>query len=233
MKVNKATGTGTPARLNWGAVTIDCGGTFGLALPSTVDLSVGGTLGVSIGNGFVAASGTFELVSQTVSGTGGGVTLSSAQAIRLTVTNASLWVGVGGSLDADHHTVHNGTIGFGISGVGLTLGSIKTATNSYTGLELTFASATISGVPGVDLAVTGGFVRVNKVQTGTTKLDWAGFTPGGPLWAEFPLLRSIQAGRLARPAFVRLSDPFWPLRSWKPLAIRRMPLLELEGFAYP
>src|SRR5439155_11477576 len=93
-----------------------------------------------------------------------------------------LWVGVGGSLDADHHTVHNGTIGFGISGVGLTLGSIKTATNSYTGLELTFASATISGVPGVDLAVTGGFVRVNKVQTGTTKLDWAGFTPGGPLF---------------------------------------------------
>ena len=93
--------------------------------------------------------------------------------------NASLWVGVGGSLDAtDHSTVHNGTVGFGISGVNLTLGSVKTATNSYTGLELTFATASILGIPDTQLDVTAGFVRINKVQTGTTKLDWAAFTGG-------------------------------------------------------
>ena len=78
--------------------------------------------------------------------------------------------------------MHNGTIGFGITGVNLNLASVKTATNSYTGLELTFASASIAGFGDtLQLDVTNGFVRVNKVQTGTTKLDWAAFT-GGPLF---------------------------------------------------
>ena len=76
--------------------------------------------------------------------------------------------------------MHNGTVGFHVNGVNLTLGSIKTATNSYTGLELTFLSA---GLTGVDAAtqfdITNGFVRVNKVSTGTTKLDWAAFTRAG------------------------------------------------------
>src|SRR5439155_10878374 len=179
VKVNKATAGTTP--LNWSLLTIDgTGGTsFGFGLSGDVPLSVGGTLGISIGDGFVAASGTFTLTSQTgVSGTGGSVTLTNAQAIHLTIDNAALWVGLGGSLDADHHTVHNGTVGFGISGVDLNLASVKTATNTYTGIELTFDSAELNGIDLVDIDITKGFVRLNKVATGTTKLDWAAFTGG-------------------------------------------------------
>ncbi|MEP7335689.1 MAG: hypothetical protein ABI717_07905, partial [Actinomycetota bacterium] len=178
--VNTAT-TGTP--LNWTTLTIDGGGSFGLDLSGAITLSVSGTLGVSIADGFVAASGTFSLVQQTVSGTGGAVTLTSAQAISLSITGASLWVGLGGSLGADHVTVNNGTVGFGITNASVTLGSVKTAANSYTGLQIGFTSATIVGIDDSSLfEVRNGFVRVNKVATGTTKLDWKNFSPGGPLF---------------------------------------------------
>ena len=178
VKLNQAT---AGSALNWSALTIDGGGSFGFSLSGDVALSVGGTLGLEIGGGFVAASGTFELTSQTVTGTGGAVTLSAAQAIHLSVTSASLWVGLGGSLGGDHHTVNPGSVGFSISGVNLNLASVKTATNTYTGLELTIGSASLTGIDLAQIDITNAFVRVNKVQTGTTKLDWAAFT-GGPLF---------------------------------------------------
>ena len=90
-----ATGGVSPTPLNWTALGI------GLDLSGAISLSVGGTLGVSIANGFVAAAGTFRLERFMVSGGG----LTSETALKLSIMSASLWAGVGGGLNATHTAV--------------------------------------------------------------------------------------------------------------------------------
>ena len=174
VQVNKSTAL-TP--LDWSTLTIDGGGSFGFGLSVVTDLSVSGTIGVDI-SGFIAASGSFALERDVVSGSG----LTSATALKLTVSNAHLWVGVGGSLDAtDHSTVHPGTIGIDVSGVDLKLAAISSGLTSYTGLELKVASASLNGVPGVTVSVSNLDVKVNKATGGTspTPLDWSALTIDG------------------------------------------------------
>ena len=170
IKVNKATGVVTP--LNWGDFPI-----LGFTLSGATDLSVGATLGIDIGNGFVVASGTFTLTRSIVSGIGGPIT--SQTALKLTITGADLWAGVGGSLDpVDHHTVTDGTAGISAHGVDITLASVSTPTASYTGLLLHATSASLNGIPGVSAYVTGLDVQVNK-STALTPLNWSTLTIDG------------------------------------------------------
>ena len=79
--------------------------------------------------------------------TGGG--LSGAQtALLVEITGASLFVGVGGSLSADHKSVVAGTVGICASGVSLRFASVKDGLDSFTDLELSVAAPRWSGSPG-------------------------------------------------------------------------------------
>ena len=109
VKLNKATVAGP---IDWSLLTIDGGGSFGFDLSTATDLSVEGTVGLDVGNGFVAAAGTFSFERDVVSGGG----LSHATALKLTVSSGSIWVGVGGGLNATHTAVVAGTAGITASG---------------------------------------------------------------------------------------------------------------------
>ena len=114
-----------------------------LTATHTTALDVSFTAGLSIA-GFVSAAGSAHVSKQSV--TGGG--LSGAQtALLVEITGASLFVGVGGSLSADHKSVVAGTVGISASGVSLRFASVKDGLDSFTDLELSVASAAWSGSP--------------------------------------------------------------------------------------
>src|SRR5439155_874181 len=175
VQVNKSSLAGV---LDWSVLTIDgtSGQNFGLALSGATDLKVAATLGVNIG-GFVAAAGRFDLTRSFVSGSG----LSHATALKLVISSASLWVGVGGGLNAAHDAVTAGTVGITASGVTLTLGAIKSGLTSYTGLLLGVDNASLVGIDGVDLFVSAVKVKVNKATGGVSPspLNWSALTIDG------------------------------------------------------
>ena len=162
--VNRAS-TGSP--IDWS--TVDG---LGFSLSDTSLLDVRATLGIDIGNGFVVVSGTVHLTTQVVSG---GVLSGPQTAVKLTVTDGQLWAGVGGSLDADHHTVHDGATGISAHDVSITYANVVDGLTSYTGFELTVGTATLVGIPGVTLFVTSLDIKVNQATGGTspTPLDWS------------------------------------------------------------
>src|SRR5439155_1703688 len=141
LKLNKV--TGPAVALDWSGF-----GIAGLGITSATDLDVSATLALDLG-GFVVAAGSAHVSKQTV--TGSFATPQSA--LVVTVSGASLFVGVGGSLDAAHSAVVAGSVGISASGVGLTLAAIDDGSSSYTAFELTVASASLLGGPGVTLNV--------------------------------------------------------------------------------
>ena len=138
---------------------------------ATESFEAGGTLGLEIASGFVAASGTFRVTSVAIA----SGTFAGGHALKLTVSSASLFVGVGGSLDAtDHHTVHPGAAGISATGVGLTVAALTSGLTTYTGLELTVGTADLLGIPGVTLHVSDLDIKVNDATGGTSPaaIDW-------------------------------------------------------------
>ena len=131
--------------------------------------------------------------------------LDHAQALAVTLSDVTLWVGPGGALsDAGNphdiadgatfadDTVESGDLGF-LGHVGsLKLASVKSlGTNatdpsddvSYLALELTGLSAKLIGIDGLTFGIYDAAVKVNKVSDGDTdatndpaKLDWSTFT---------------------------------------------------------
>ena len=86
---------------------------------------------------------SFSLDLGQVTGGDGSVTLTDAEAVALTLTDVSLFAGVGGSLndegtpdDYSDDTVNNGTIGFAGSITGdLDVVAIKAGTDTYLGIQ--------------------------------------------------------------------------------------------------
>ena len=103
--------------------------------------------------------------------TGGG--LSGAQtALLVEITAASLFVGVGGSLSADHKSVVAGTVGISASGVSLRFASVKDGLDTFTDLELSVASASLVGIPGIVLFVSD-LKLVQSTSTSVASLDFS------------------------------------------------------------
>ena len=126
-----------------GATTIDF---------ATESFEAGGTLGLEIASGFVAASGTFRLTSVAISSTA----FAGGHALKLTVSSASLFVGVGGSLDpTDHHTVHPGPVGISATGVGLTLAALTFGFDDVHGPRADSRDGGSAGCPGRDAPCVG------------------------------------------------------------------------------
>src|SRR5207244_4475232 len=164
VKLNKSSGA---AKLDWTAAAYS---TFGLAIPATTDLELAGTVGINVGSGFAVASGSFHLLSGQFSGSGGGATFTSKPVFELSITSPQVWVGVGGSLSGT--TVVDGTVGLSVTATQLHLVSLTDDLGvTYTGLQITGIAGSLSGVPGVELNVSGGLVKLNK-SSGAAKLDW-------------------------------------------------------------
>src|SRR5439155_1308988 len=164
VKLNKSSGA---AKLDWTAAAYS---TFGLEIPATTDLELAGTVGINVGSGFAVASGSFHLLSGQFSGSGGGATFTSKPVFELSITSPHVWVGVGGSLSGT--TVTDGTVGLSVTATQLHLVSLTDDLGvTYTGLQITGIAGSLTGVPGVEINVSGGLVKLNK-SSGAAKLDW-------------------------------------------------------------
>src|SRR5439155_7145257 len=110
--------------------------------------------------GALVAKGAFSLdvgqVSGADAGTGAAVSFSDADAVSLTLTNVTLFAGIGGSLNAhgtpsdySDDTVVNGTLGFGGAITGsLRVVAIDDGGATYLGIE-SDASALSAGLVGL------------------------------------------------------------------------------------
>ena len=128
------------------------------------------TAGLSIA-GFVSAAGSAHVSKQSRYG---WRSLSGAQtALLVEITGASLFVGVGGSaFAADHKSVVAGTVGISASGVSLRFASVKDGFDSFTDLELSVATASLVGIPGIDLFVSD-LTLVQSTSTSVASLDFS------------------------------------------------------------
>src|SRR6185295_3339810 len=215
LKVNKASdndgvATTTAAKLDWNSRTMDpiAGGITlaSLNIDESLDLHVEGN---AVFNAFGVVVGKvldFNLDLGTVSGVtdagAGTPPLFDADAVSMTMNDAGIFVGIGGSLNdvngddavltnPDRYTddvVVNGRFGFGASVDLLKLVSLKDRGTlpgisddvDYLGIEMSGMTATLLGLEGkLDLSVWGAGLKVNKATdndgvTTTTpaKLDW-------------------------------------------------------------
>ena len=97
--------------------------------------------------------------------------------MQVTVSNAHLFAGVGGSLTgADSTTVTDGSVGLSASGINVHLVTAKNTTSltRYTGLSLTVGSATLTGLEPIEVHLKDAFVKYNKVSLANApKLNWS------------------------------------------------------------
>src|SRR6185436_13209562 len=99
----------------------------------------------------------------------------TADVMQVTVSDAHLFAGVGGSLSGATSTaVTDGSVGLSASGIAVHLVTAKNTTTltKYTGLYLTVSSATLTGLDPIEVHLKDAFVKYNKVSVGAAKLDW-------------------------------------------------------------
>ena len=99
-------------------------------------------------------------------------TISDAQVVSLDITDADFFAGTGAALNGsrDDIVTDGDTIGFLVEDGGLTINSVKSDTDSYTGVEASIVSAQLLGIPAIDLQI-GGDLRFNNTS-GDHKINW-------------------------------------------------------------
>ena len=145
-----------------------------LDILAAVALQVTGQAAIDIGNGALVATVTgVELNLATMDVTDGTTTLTGADILSFTGT-ASLFAGVGGSLNGAHTAVVNGTIGFAVNSVSLSLvsatGALTDGANagdSYVGVSVALSDAQLIGVSGFELYASG-TLKLNSASDGVT-----------------------------------------------------------------
>ena len=103
-------------------------------------------------------------------------TIDGANVLSFSLTNASLFVGVGGALDGTRSgVVSTGATGFLVSGASLSLDLVSKGTSSFLGATVTVSNAALLGVSSVDLQVSG-TVSLNKASVNgavsANRIDW-------------------------------------------------------------
>ena len=162
--------TDNPGHNDQLSVPIGGGGTVSIAFTGTTSLRVTGTATISLAS-IINGTVGFALTTQTVTGTNiGGVTgLSSASLTTLALTATSLFVGWSG-------------IGFQVNGGGLAIASLTPSTpdgRSWLGVQADLSAASLTGVPGLTLAVSSLQVGSNTAAGGASPLDWTKVQTGG------------------------------------------------------
>src|SRR5438270_591155 len=136
---------------------------------SAADLDVSATFAVNLGSGLAVAAGTVHFTKHAGSGP-----LAGTSILQLSISNGSLFVGVGGSLNAAHSAVEvsGDAVGFQASGVQLDYVTAKLVGATYSGLQLHVDSLSVVGITGLELYVSNLDVKANK-STSLTKIDWS------------------------------------------------------------
>src|SRR5439155_7116953 len=197
-KATDATGTVIATRMNWTAATgmaHDAAGVLiDLDISNALQLQATGATALDA-FGFLVGTASFEMVQATTDITTGNAslgTLLDASLLSVTLTNLNLFAGAGASLalPADPpDVVHYGTdtddaLGFTIGGGTVKLAIVKPGDlaagdrTSYTGLEVGFSGALLTGVsPDIEFRASG-TVLINKATgpiglESPNRIDWA------------------------------------------------------------
>ena len=201
VSVNKATAAdGTPAaqKVDWATATGSLLPAFSAGLTSSVDLRIAGSASIDI-FGFVVGKADFTMVQGTMTVTtgsaAGGGTLPNASIMGITLANVNLFAGVGAALNTNNTATPvddvidlGAAVGFSIAGGSVALALARPATTnpadktSYLGAEISLASASLAGIDGLTLKVSG-TVLVNKATTATgldstDRINWSVATSG-------------------------------------------------------
>jgi hypothetical protein len=187
VKLNKTSMVGGP-RINWVTATDATNDPnnliTALTLTSAQELQASGSASLDIGGNVVAVIGSLNLDIATANVTTGnpnitglGATagrIDGARVLAFTISGASLFVGEGGALDATRTGISTtGAVGFWASGASFSLATVSKGTTSFTGLEVTVGNASLVGISGVDIQVSGA-VKLNKTSVaGGPRIDWA------------------------------------------------------------
>ena len=159
-----------------------------LVIDQSVKLQAGGSASLGIANGsLVATTGTFALNIATATVDDGTTTIVDADVLSIDISNAALFAGINGPdlspsatqpTDTDGNLlVPDDAIGFFVVGASIKLALITDSSgNDYLGLEAGLNLATLTGIDGVGLELSGR-VLVNEAtdSTGTplsTRVSW-------------------------------------------------------------
>ena len=174
---------GAAQKLDWAAMGpgLTSGSLPAFTMDDTVDLQASGSVSVDVA-GFVVAVGTLDLFKGRVSGSDGTTDLVDADALSLSLSNLSLFVGVGASINdqgtpdaVGNDTIDEaGAVGFSVAVANLDLVVVTAGAVRYTALELDVLSTGLVGVPNVTFEATDLNAQVNLVDGGAQKLDWDG-----------------------------------------------------------
>ena len=94
--------------------------------------------------------------------------------VSFTISDASLFVGTGGQLNAGRTAVKTtaGAVGFLVSGANFAMATVTMGTTSFTGLEVTVTNAALIGVSAMDLRVSGA-VKLNQTSVvAGPRINW-------------------------------------------------------------
>ena len=217
-------GSAASERIDWaGATTTPAGLLPALSATKEQQLSVNGSGSLDLANGRIVAvvsDLTLDMATMdVVTGNATLGTLADAETFSLAVAGASLFVGAGGALTAARDgIVTTGAVGFHVTDASFTLASIKSGSNSYTGLSAAVTDAGFLGTEGLNLWATG-MVRLNQTtRADAERIDWAIATQGSndpqDLLANLDVGRAVQlqvAGSAAVDAYgflVAVADDF-------------------------
>src|SRR6185503_19165656 len=199
-KLNWSTFTNTG--LNLTSALADLNGTPLGNLTNSIDLSVDGGVALNVLDGVLVAKGDFTItLGQVQSAALPSGASADADTMVLTLDNVGVFIGVGGSLDAEgtatdysDDTVTNGTLGFGATVTQLTVVSIKdrganailaTDDRTYLGVALEDFDGDLVGLESVlDFHAYDVNALLNKSAHGdgvtvVPKLNWSTFTNTG------------------------------------------------------
>src|SRR2546422_250968 len=190
-----ATSDASP-KLNWAAAAFTPADLRFAEISNTTALAVGASIGLTVAD-FVFVSGSFTLTTQTgVDVSDGTISLSGADVLDLRIDSGHLFAGIGGSRTGT--TVSDGSVGLSASGIALRLVTVKTLSSpSYTALNLTVASASLSGLGSAfSFDIANAFVRYNATSDASPKLNWAAaaFTPADLRFAEISNTTALDVG---------------------------------------
>ncbi|MDX6411750.1 MAG: hypothetical protein QOE91_1266, partial [Gaiellaceae bacterium] len=131
--------------------------------------------------GFVTAVATFDVNKQTVSGADtAGTSFTNAGLLSITLSNASVFVGVGATfdqhgtpLDYSNDTINTANaIGFTASVGSFRFVTIQKLLVTYTAIQIDNLAAGLVGIDDLTFGASGVNVRVNQGPLGTPRLDW-------------------------------------------------------------
>src|SRR5260221_335479 len=198
------------AGINWTHVA---GSGITLADPTTV-FSISGNAQLSLA-GFVAVQGHFDIAKTTLTDTGGAFT--NADALLVSLSNLSVFAGVGGTFDAqgtatdysdDTLDVSN-AIGLSATATSIKLALVTAGTSKWTGLQITGLAGNLVGIDVLTFHVWGVTVGVNQSPVANAGINWTNVAGSGLTLSDPTTVFSISGNaQISLAGFVAVQGHF-------------------------